>query len=105
MFSGQQGWGPNKNAWAKLDQSNQYIDIWNRGAAFLLFQWEVGIKTARIESPQADMIRVFIDPCDAALSAFTVNYIVSSRPLDVNCLRENQVIFWSGIARWIYSRR
>ena len=104
MFSGQQGWGPNKNAWTKLDQSNQYIDIWNRGAAFLLFQWEVGIKTARIESPQADMIRVFIDPCDAALSAFTVNYIVSSRPLDVNCLRENQVIFWSGIARWIYSR-
>jgi hypothetical protein len=105
MFSGQQGWGPNKNAWTKLDQSNQYIDIWNRGAAFLLFQWDVGTKTARIESPQADMIRVFIDPCDAALSTFTVNYIVSSRPLDVNCLRENQVIFWSGIARWIYSRR
>jgi hypothetical protein len=104
MLSGQQTWGPDRETWKAFDPLEEDIDIWNRGGSFVITRWELGILEPKFESPQSDLLLVTVDPCSETLSKFNVRFIMSSRPLEADCLTILKVVKWTGIDRWIYQR-
>jgi hypothetical protein len=104
MLSGQQTWGPDRDTWKAFDPLEENINIWNRGGSSVITRWEIGILKPKFESPQSDLLLVTVDPCLETLSKFNVRFIMSSRPLEADCLTMLKVVKWTGIDRWIYQR-
>ena len=104
MLSGVQTWGPNLDAWHLLDPNDSYKEIWNRGASVLVTRWDTKLANPLFESPQEDLLIVTLNPCSNILNKFQLRYVMSSRPLDAQCLWFVKKIEWTGIERWIYRR-
>lgn len=102
-LSGQQTAGPNYAAWQSFAPRQQAI--WNRGASYVVFQWQENIRRPTLGLPSPDMINVTIDPCSDVLDRFDVRTIVSSRSLDESsCLSLKSKIEFGGRPHYIYRR-
>ena len=67
---------PNHETWEKLDPTRQYVDAWNRYAHLVV---EIGSpgSVPIISTPQADVVKIVLDPCDSRLSTLGVTKIVT----------------------------
>lgn len=102
-LSGQQTAGPNYAAWQSFAPNQR--GIWNRGASYVVFQWQENTERPTLALPSPDMINVEIDPCSDVLDRFEVRTIVSSRSLDEsNCLNLRSVIEFGGRPHYVYRR-
>lgn len=104
LLSGQQSDGPDRKKWAILDPGMTYIQNWNRGASFLLFNWNHSESGINVETRGNDMFVVYIDPCNKLLDKFDVQIIMSSVPLTSVCLREITGLIWTDANHWVYLR-
>jgi len=104
MASGQQYWGPNKSIWTVLDPSSPEPTPWNRGTSYISFSWDTGVDTPIVTTPQDDLIRIRISPCDSRLTILDVRWIVSSQPIDTGCEAEVARFLWRGMPRWVFER-
>ena len=103
-LSGQQWTGPHEAAWEILDPGRTAVDAWNRGTAIIIVTSAPGQARASISSPQADVIRVVIDPCDVALDAFQISHMVTTTPTESQCLRYLDAFELNGATRYVYVR-
>ena len=86
-LSGQQYFGPNLDKWSILDPLLKSKKYWNRGAAYVVFDFNANSKSPIISSPQDDIISVSINPCAPDLRSLGVDRIISSRNLTgLSCL-------------------
>jgi hypothetical protein len=76
---------PNVDAWRVLDPTGTYEQAWNR---FSNTAWTFtpGLDGVVVTVPQADLLAVEVDPCLPALTELGVGHIVSSQPLEAECL-------------------
>jgi hypothetical protein len=79
-------WYPDPSAWRTLDPDGAATDTWNR-LANLYFYVVSDTPAPTIELVGTDVIEVTIDPCDPALDALGVRFIVSNTPLSATCLQ------------------
>lgn len=101
-LSGQQWVGPSESAWRKLDPDGTYEDVWNRGASFIRFVWNVPGSPTEIKLVQADLMDVVVDPCSADLQSLGLRLISSGRPLTDDCVSEVGSISFGGTQRYLY---
>jgi hypothetical protein len=101
-LSGQQWVGPNIKEWRKIDPTKKFEAAWNRGAAFIHFNWIAPGEETVIEAPQLDVIAISIDPCAHALELLHVRFIVTGRTLKNRCLTERKRFAFGGVERRIY---
>lgn len=103
--SGQQNSGPNKAMWQLLDPDDRYIDVWNRGASYITFEWSADEAPVIHLGPSRDVIVVQIDPCSVAMSKLHVALVVSHAPMSGStCLKPIGEFLWGGAASYVYSR-
>ena len=105
ILFGQQFWGPNKEVWQVLDPDLKNVSVWNRGASSVIARWDIELLQPKFELPQSDLIYVTLNPCMPELDKLHLRFVMSSRPLDTECLKLIKVIKWSDIDRWIYLRK
>lgn len=103
-LSGQQWTGPAEDAWLILDPGRVYENEWNRGASYIVIAPTPGVAPSEIESPQADIIIVRVDPCDPALSQLSVDHMIASSPIESACLVPIGEFTLGGAARFAYTR-
>jgi hypothetical protein len=101
-LSGQQWVGPERDAWEVLDPEGDDVEDWNRGTAYVSFDWIDDDGDVDIQVPSPDMITVAIDPCSAEMRTFRVARIVSVRALENSCLDLVEQFEFGGQDRWIY---
>jgi hypothetical protein len=93
-----------ERAWHVLDRRGRYEALWNR-YGYIVFQWEPGRRTLKVENPAEDVVLVSIDPCDSRLSKLGLRAVVSSRPLDgATCLSPVAQLGWMGTQQTVYQR-
>lgn len=102
-LGGQLNWGPDSEAWAKLDPSGEHRGAWNRAASSLQFQWSASPSTTAISAPYPDVVMVESDPCNPVFAEWDVTWIVSSQPLEAACLEESIQFTWGSLPRWLYA--
>lgn len=99
-LSGRQMAGPETEAWEQLAPDAD-PSLWNRGGAFVWFQWvEEGLT---LENPSPDAIIVRASPCTVAERVPDLDTVVASRALDLPCLEEERRFDWSGEERIVYA--
>lgn len=103
LASGQQLSGPNAEAYQMIDPSNSSIDSWNRGASYVSFVW-VDEQRAEVSSPSPDQIRIAVNPCSSTITSLGIGWIVSSRPLNFECVVSRDEFQWMGISFFVYER-
>ena len=101
-LGGQLNWGPDEDAWQKLDPESQARDAWNRGASSVQFQWDPASLSTTISAPYPDVVMVETHPCNSSFEEWDVGWIVSSQPLMAACLVETMQFTWAGLPRWLY---
>lgn len=104
-LSGQQWAGPDERAWRKLDPSGSARAQWNRGVAFVTFDFDTAATSPQISSPVPDVVNVIVDPCDRRLTALGVRMVASTVPLDGQCLVAAGTVRWGGTPTHLYKRR
>jgi hypothetical protein len=104
LASGQQGSGPNRDAYMLLDPTSSSINSWNRGASYVSFIWLDAGKT-EVSSPSPDQIRIAVNPCAKELSELEIRWIVSSRALDETCVTKRGELKWMGTDFVVYERK
>ena len=91
--------------WQVLDPDLKNVSVWNRGASSVIARWDIELLQPKFELPQSDLIYVTLNPCMPELDKLHLRFVMSSRPLDTECLKLIKVIKWSDIDRWIYLRK
>ena len=102
LMSGQQGWGPDRDAYRKIDPLEVFEDQWNRGASFVRFSWDESLGEELAVTGEADQIVITISPCNSGLSELGMGWVVSTHPLNSNCLIEEATFKWMNSDRWLY---
>jgi len=93
-----------KSAWRVLDPRGQYEEQWNR-FGYIVFQWEAGRPSLKVENPAEDIVLVTIDPCDHHFAKLRLRVVVSSEPLpDATCLTQVTQMRWMGKPAIVYER-
>ena len=104
MLSGNQGLGPNKDAYRHLDPSNDFSDNWNRGGSYITFNWSQNLEIS-FNNPSQDIIAIVIDPCSPVLDVFELSWVVSSGDQSVHeCLVPYSTIELQGIDFFVFRR-
>lgn len=103
QLSGQQPLGPNSDAWRKLDPTEASRDAWNRGQAYVNFQWD-GRPGITIWNPSPDVIQVVINPCRPELDDLDLGWVVTADEIYFDCLRKETTVTWMGAPLNIYRR-
>lgn len=67
---------PNSETWKILDPDGRYTDAWNR-YAHVVVEAGPALEPPVITSPQADVVKVALDPCDGRLQKMDVTIIVT----------------------------
>jgi hypothetical protein len=101
-LSGQQMMGPNAAAWHVLDPGDAFVDVWNRGASYIRFEWVPGGATTISNKASLDIIDVTIDPCSPALKTLGLTWVLSSQPIAAACLEPGESFDFGGSARQAY---
>ena len=102
-LGGQLNWGPDSEAWAKLDPTGEAQGAWNRGASSLQFQWNPSSLATTITAPFPDVVMVETHPCNPNFQEWDVEWLISSDPIEAGCLTESLQFTWGGLPRWLYS--
>lgn len=84
-LSARQMSGPDYEEWERLDPGNKFENEWNRGGSFIEFVWS-DIPAPHIHNAAPDVITVEISPCDLREVVPELAVIVSSEPLQFDCL-------------------
>jgi hypothetical protein len=96
LLSGNQGSGPNLEAYRLLDPDNEFIEFWNRAGSYVFFNWTSGPEIGFV-NPSFDVVGIQIDPCNAVLNQFDLAWVVSSNDLSSHtCLRYYGNIIFQG---------
>lgn len=104
LLSGNQGNGPNLDAYRLLDPDEAHIDKWNRGGSYVFFNWTTGPEVGFV-NPAPDVVGIQIDPCNTILNQFDLSWVVSSTDLSTHrCLRYYGNIVFQGATYNIYQR-
>jgi hypothetical protein len=103
-LSGQQFFGPSKDAWRVLDPTGVDEVVWNRGASFIRMFWLPEGSPTELVSDGPDQILIRIDPCSSALKELGVTRIVAQAPLNASCLSREIKSNWQGLDIYIYER-
>lgn len=104
LLSGNQGSGPNYDAYHLLDPNEEHIEIWNRGGSYVFFNWTTGPQINFI-NPGMDLVAIQIDPCNQILTKFDLGWVVSSTDLSSHtCLRYYQNIIFQGVRFNVYKK-
>ena len=104
LLSGNQGSGPNLEAYHVLDPEDKSISIWNRGGSYVFFNWTAGPEIGFI-NPSFDLVAIQIDPCNQVLNKFDLSWIVSSTNMSIHpCLRYYESLIFQGVKFNIYRR-
>ena len=104
LLSGNQGNGPNLNAYHLLDPMEQHSQIWNRGGSYVFFNWTTGPEIGFV-NPGFDIVGIQIDPCNKVLNQFDLSWVVSSNDLSSHtCLRYYVNIIFQGTRFNVYQR-
>jgi hypothetical protein len=90
--------------WRVLDPRGRYEQAWNR-FGYIVFHWIPGLRDPMIDTPQEDIVRVEVDPCDRRLSRLGLTTIVSSVQLSAPCLTMLALMRWKGTNLTVYARR
>jgi hypothetical protein len=101
QLSGQQPYGPNAEAWRKIDTQSKFEDNWNRGQSYIQFAWDPR-KEMVIWNPSGDVIQVVISPCAPRLQDLQLHWVMSPTPLSYGCLVEKSQVQWMGAPVYIY---
>lgn len=103
-LSGHQTSGPNQAEWHKLDPTDRYKNVWNRGSSYLKFRFTQS-KTAPTMSlgDARDQIVVSVDPCRLPALGFPLAGVISTTPLPNSCLQAQGTVKWSGAVAFSYT--
>ena len=104
MLSGQQGTGPNREAWKILDPAEAYSSVWNRGASYLLFAWNDSDIPA-LSNPAPDVIQVTVSPCSPVMQALELRWVLTAATLSQDCLERRGELLWQGVPMNLYAVR
>jgi hypothetical protein len=102
LMSGQQGWGPNREAYQMIDPMEVFQDQWNRGASFVRFFWDESLGEDLSVAGEADQIVITISPCNSGLGKLGMGWVISTRPLSSSCLEGGVTFRWMDVDRWLY---
>lgn len=102
--SGRQMSGPDVEEWEKLDRGRAHEEVWNRGGSYIWFTWTEDDQLG-FANPSPDVIQVTGSPCVVAERLDYLTTVVSTRELDLDCLRPASSFTWGGSPRWIYTVR
>jgi hypothetical protein len=90
-YSGQQLIAPNFQMWELIDPKRIYVDFWNKGASYVLFDWQK-INGAKIYSAAEDQINIQINPCGKVGLQLKLDFLVASKQLsEFKCLKQLNV--------------
>jgi len=102
-LSGHQTSGPHQAAWHKLDPTDTYISVWNRGSSYLMFEFTTS-KTSTISLGSArDQMIVSVDPCRLPSIGFPLAGVISTTTLTNSCLQADGTVMWSGAVAFVYT--
>ncbi len=101
MLSGQQPLGPNKRAWRRLDPTDSYVDIWNRGQSYVHVTWDPFEPSIRMSNPNPDIVGLTISPCNPLLKRWNLRYILTEQ-LPGPCMTQLFTGQWMGRPVAIY---
>jgi hypothetical protein len=102
-LSGHQTSGPNIATWHKIDPTDEYKNVWNRGASYLEFQFtETNVPVVSLGSTP-DQIIVSVNPCQLPSLGFPMSGVISTHQLPNTCLHATMTIRWSGQPAYVYS--
>jgi hypothetical protein len=101
QLSGQQPYGPNREAWEILDPESRFEEFWNRGQSYVNFAWDARAEWT-IWNPSPDVIQIVIDPCRSELKQLNLRWIVSINPISFPCISESHQVTWMGNTLNIY---
>lgn len=104
--TGYQVTGPVRDQWHQVDPSEKYEVAWNRGASYLVFDFndEVGASPT-VSNPAPDVIVVAVDPCQMPDLAQPVRVVITARELTDSCLQKTQTLRWAGQPIHVYDVR
>jgi hypothetical protein len=95
-ISGHQVTGPNDDQWHILDPTDQYKQVWNRGASYIVFHWlPQGSAPTIKQGSTKDVIHVGVDPCSAVVRLLGIQRVVSQFRLHNSCLRPTGQFVWA----------
>lgn len=77
LLSGNQGTGPNLDAYSVLDPPSLDINKWNRAGSYVTFSWTTGPDIV-FANPSFDVVQIQIDPCNPVLDKFDLAWVASS---------------------------
>ena len=104
LLSGNQGSGPNLEAYHLLDPDDEFIGFWNRAGSYVFFNWISGPEIGFV-NPGFDIVGIQIDPCNKVLNQFDLSWVVSSNDLSSHsCLRYYVNIIFQGTRFNVYQR-
>ena len=103
LMSGQQGWGPNREAYRRIDPQEIFADQWNRGASYVRFSWDPSLGEDLSVVGSGDQIVISISPCNSGLKDLGLGWVISSAQLSADCLTESSVFKWMDLDRWLYA--
>lgn len=103
QMSGQQHWGPNREAYYKIDPQGKFEGQWNQGASYLRFSWNPALGEEVSVSASLDQIVINISPCNQGLQDLGLGWVISSVPLVADCLGEAVLFTWLDVDRYLYS--
>lgn len=77
VLSGNQGSGPNREAYHVLDPLELDVNKWNRAGSYVTFSWTRGDEVV-FANPSPDVVQIQIDPCNPLLDTFDLVWVASS---------------------------
>lgn len=77
VLSGNQGSGPNREAYRVLDPLELDANKWNRAGSYVTFSWTQGDEVV-FANPSPDVVQIQIDPCNPLLDTFDLVWVASS---------------------------
>lgn len=100
-LSSRQQIGPNVENWLRLDPGGEHEDMWNRGGLHIQFDWNDS-DDLEWSMPSPDMVVISASPCAVAERMPELGNVVSSEPLDGECLTLLDEVQWSGEQHYVY---
>ncbi|GIG24831.1 DUF7657 domain-containing protein [Cellulomonas denverensis] len=100
-LSSRQMAGPDQDAWQALDPGGAAEGVWNRGGSFIQFAW-TDDPTLSFSNPAPDRIQISGSACTVHDRIPELERVVSTTPLDADCLTEVDTFTWGGVEQRVY---
>lgn len=101
-LSSRQMAGPDREQWLRLDPDAASEQVWNRGGSFVEFDWADQAEPTFANHGE-DQIVVTVSPCALAERFGELDHVVSSTPIEEDCLTPVGEFGWGGVDRYVYA--